>query len=447
MAGLYDAALYRFDQPVPSFWEAVSGGGEARALRPLAGDVETEVAVIGGGYTGLSAALHLVRDHGLSCAVLEAGHIGWGASGRNGGIVGLNCTKRTIRGLEETYGEAETRAFLNSQVEAVDLVAGLIAEHGIAAEAVGDAEFGVSHDRKGFEALTQLCDGYGKYGIGATLYTQASFAREFYDAREQHGALKVHCGFAINPLRLVQGLAHAAAAAGARLFPRSAVLEWRREAGGHMLVTRTGTVRAKRVIVAVNGFLDEGLHFGLAGRFLPVISNILVTEPLSPDLRAAHNWRTLCPMWSTRTLLFYYRMLPDGRFLFGARGDTSGRAEDGARMRGWMERRLAEVFPHWAGVKTEHFWRGLICMTRNRVPALGLLDGDESVSFAMGYHGNGVNSAVWAGRALARALALGKDGWAAIPAIYRGGAPRFPFPELRRLYLAGAFLYYRATDR
>ena len=113
-------------------------------------------------------------------------------------------------------------------------------------------------------------------------------------------------------------------------------------------------------------------------------------DSLSEEELAAQRWRTECPLTNTRALLFYYRLLPDRRLLFGARGDTSGRAANTARMRRWMTRRLGEVFPAWRDVPFEYTWRGFVCLTADRMTHLGEVKDDPGVFYSLAYHGNGV---------------------------------------------------------
>jgi glycine/D-amino acid oxidase-like deaminating enzyme len=247
-------------------------------------------------------------------------------------------------------------------------------------------------------------------------------------------------------LRFARGLAAAAARHGAKLHGRSLVLWREKRDGWHRLVTNSGAVRARRVLIATNGFTRNEIAPSLSARLMPVLSNIIVTRPLTDGELAAQNWRTERPCSNTRRLLFYYRLLPDRRFLFGARGDLTGKPEDGARMRLLMERRLGEVFPHWRGVPTTHYWRGFVCMTARLTPAIGEIPDDPGVYFALAYHGDGVSAAPWAGRAIAQLIG-GKVSFQEIPAPFRGIPPRIPFPSLRRWYLQAALGYYKRQDK
>ena len=442
---LYHPAAYD-PAPVPSYWEATAPGDDP-GWRPLAGEVDCDVAVIGGGYTGLSAALHLARDHGVEVRVLEAGsRIGWGASGRNGGFCCMPATKMSIAQMTRRFGAAETKRFYAAQRDGIEFTRSLIADNGIECEVCGDGIIEVAHRPQAVAglraygaALTRL------FGIETSLYSAEEFRAVGHDSAEQFGALKVHAGFALNPLKFAHGLAQAAARHGAVLHPASLVTRWLRDGATHILLTDRGTLRARRVIVAANGYMRERLHPAFDARVLPALSNIIVTRPLTAAELAAQSWHTDCPLINARKLLFYYRKLPDDRILFGARGDLTGRPEDGARMRGWMARRFREVFPAWQDVGIDHFWRGFVCMSRSLAPSIGRLDDDDSVFYGFGYHANGVNTAPWAGCKIAEMVA-GKAQEADLPAVVRGLPARFPLPALRLKYLAAAYRWYGLRD-
>ena len=440
---MYDPAV-----PVGSFWE-----DEAP---PLAAGVDLgsfgedgascDVAIIGGGYTGLSAALHLSRDHHVDVRLLEAGPLGWGASGRNGGFCTLPPSGLGLGELISRYGKAEAQRFISSQVEAVDLAQALARDEGIDYLPQGDGTLHVAHDAKRFEELAEEVRLWRDvFGVQAKLMRREEVAASQYDSAEQFGAAFNPVGFGIQPLRFARGLAAAAARHGAKLHGNSDVGRWERRDGWHHLVTNGGTLRARKVVIATNGFIRPALAPRLERRVVPVLSNIIVTRPLTDGERLAQKWRTERPCSNTRNLLFYYRMLPDRRFLFGARGDLTGKPEDGAAMRRWMEKRLGEVFPAWADVETTHYWRGFVCMNRRLTPSIAFMEGDRTALAALAYHGDGVSAAPWAGRMAAR-LMVGRADEGDLPAPFRGEPGLIPFAALRRWYLRGALSYYRWID-
>ena len=277
---LYHRSMHDHGVVQRSYWEATAPP-LAEPLAPLQGDVDCEVAIVGGGYTGLSAALHLARDHGIAATVLEAGPIGWGASGRNGGFACLGSSKVPGPELVQRFGAAEARAFFEAQVRAIAYVRELAAAEAIDVEDTGQGELVVAHrpDRLA-ELAARAAFVRATYGETWELLDRPALAERHLDAAEAHGALVVPHGFGLHPLRYVRGLAGAAARHGARIHPGSAVRAWTTVGGVHRLVTAGGSVRARRVLVATNGFYPEGLHPGLDGRVLPALSSIVVTRPL-----------------------------------------------------------------------------------------------------------------------------------------------------------------------
>lgn len=442
MPPLFHPAAYDSGRFPDSYWR--SSVAERPADDPLEGDESCDVAVIGGGYTGLSTALHLARDHGVDVRVLEAGSPGWGASGRNGGFCCMGAAKLSASRMLSLFGVEETRRYFTMQREAVELVADLARAEEIDFDRQGDGVLEVAHRPSRMAELEEDARLDRELaGLDSTIWTSAELAERGFVGPEAHGALHRPAGFGLHPLKYHHGLLAAARRHGARIHHRSRVAGWEREGGRHRLLTKGGALGARRVVIATNGYTEDELHPALAGTFLPAFSNILTTRPLTPGERAAQGWLTEMPVSDTRRLLFYFRMLKDGRFLLGARGDTHGGPAAADRMKGWLHRRLGEMFPAWAGVEVSHFWTGLVCLSANLTPMVGHLADDPGVYYGLAYHGNGVASATWTGRALARMIAGGNE---QLPAPVAHPPRRFPAPALRAWYLRAAYLGYRVRD-
>ncbi len=410
----------------------------------LDGDARAEVAVIGGGYTGLSTALHLA-EAGTDVVLLEAASPGFGASTRNGGFCCLGGAKASDRALERRYGPGAAREWHRAEAAAVDTVETLLARHGIEADTHSTGETMLAHTPRAMRRLrAEAAEVRGHYGVDPELIEpdglrQAGLGGPF------HGALTIPKGFALDPGRYFAGLAAAAEAAGARLFRDSPVTALEPDADGWRLATPRGTVRARKVILGTNGYGSEDVPGWMRARTLPAFSTVIATRPLTRQEREAQGWTSRQMAFDTRQLLHYFRLLPDDRFLFGMRGGLSARPRETRAIAARIRRDFAAMFPAWTDVEIEHEWSGLVCLTASLTPYVGPVPGMAGVFAGFGYHGNGVAMASHSGRILA-ALARGETPEAAWPAAMRTPPPRFPLGRWRRLLLRPAYLAAEALD-
>ena len=450
MKRLFHPSLYEFDKPQPSYWESSAGDSDLHC-EPLAGTQSSDVAIIGGGYTGLSAALHLARDFNVDVVVLEAGHIGWGASGRNGGFCTTGATKLSLKSQLAKFGVDETRHFYQSQDDAVNLVRSLGEDEEIDFLAQGDGEFMVAESAAHFAELKKHAQTERKLlGLDISIHSRDEFREIGYDAPHQHGAVRHRPSFGLHPLRYARGLAAAALRRGARIHAHSEVLSWQKQDGRHRLETANGSLSAGQVILTGNGFMPEHLHRGVEARPLPLQSAIVVSRPMTNDELRQKGWHTENPTFNSKHMFFYYRLLSDKRFMLGGRANHIGDPQGAEQAFAYLKRSIAETWPQFADLEYTHQWRGLVCFAMNYRPSIGRMPEDASVYFAYGYHGNGVNTATWSGRELARWLAGNESSNDLLPkhlpAIVRGRPPRFPLAFLRRQYLRAGLGFYRLRD-
>jgi glycine/D-amino acid oxidase-like deaminating enzyme len=429
---------------VDSYW-AATAGPEITDVFPVAGDTDVDIAIIGGGYTGLSTAFHLGRKFRIASHVLEANRIGWGCSGRNGGFATLGIGKTSMAGWIRRWGEAEARRIFDQSGDAVRLVRQLLAEQAIDAEATPDGNLELAHLPSRMRVLEhdqRLLE--TKFGVKSQLLDRPELERRFLISREAHGALLYETGFALHAMKYVRGLARAAQRAGAILHDSSPVQGWTRDGKNHVLATPRGKVRARQVVIAGNGYAGDRLHPAIEGRLLPALSNIVVTRPLTEAERTALNWSTTLPISDTRNLLFYYRLLPDQRILFGARGGIEDTARSRADHKEWLLRRLADMFPILKNIEATHFWNGWVCVPFDKSPHVNSVE-DGTVHYALGYVGTGVALATYCGLLLAHRLA-GDDSLQPSPLLARP-LPRFPFPAMRRTYQRAMYALFEFQDR
>jgi hypothetical protein len=416
--------------------------------QPLAADRHAEVAVIGGGYTGLAAARRLAGTHGLDTVLLEAHRIGWGASGRNGGFALISVGKLGLEDRIRRWGLEAARRSITIGIEAVETVRELIATESIACDPQPDGWLVVAHRP---DVVRELQEGVRLYRdvLGyqdVDFLDRARLEQDGYlRSPSAGGAIRFRRGFGLHPMKYVRGLARAAARRGAALFDRSPIVAWRREGRDHLLVTPAATVRARRVVVATNGYTPEHLHPFFRGRVLPAASNIVVTRPLAEAEWAAVGMLTTQVYSDTRRLLYYWRRLPDGRLLFGGRAGVLDTPAGLRRRRRLLEGAIAEKWPALKGVGSDYFWCGNVCLSYDLVPHVSTVEGEASVAYAMAYMGSGVALASYCG-SLAADLVLGN----ALPRdtpLTSAGLARFPLPFLRRAYLASAYAAYGIQDR
>ncbi len=432
---------------VASYW-LHTAGPEPPGLMSLRGDRTAEVAVIGGGYTGLAAAYRLAGTYGIDTVVLEAHRVGWGASGRNGGFVSPALSKVGLDDRIRKWGLDAARRSILVGLEAVETVRELIASEGIACDPQPAGYVLVAHRRdlveelKRRQALYRDTLGYG----GVEFLDRVALERGGHlRGPSAHGGLRLTDAFGLNPMKYVRGLAAAAIRRGAMVYDDSSVLGWTRGGGWQHLATANGTVRARKVIVATNGHTSPRLHPFFRDRLMPATSNIIVTRPLTAD-----EWREVGMLTrevyaDTRMLVFYWRRLPDDRMLFGGRAgvvDTPSRLRHRRR---WLEARMAEKFPILRDVGSEYFWHGSVCLAYDLTPHVGRVDDDPNVLYAMAYMGSGVALATYCGGLVAD-LAAGKEVQRDTP-LTSAGLPRFPLAFLRSVYLASAYVIYGIKDR
>jgi glycine/D-amino acid oxidase-like deaminating enzyme len=433
-----------FDRPVASYWED-SAEPLGVATVPLEGEAACDIAIIGAGYTGLSAALELREQFKADVRVLEAAAPGWGASGRNGGFACIGSHKLAYGSMISRYGLPATRDYYAAMKESVALVRENCRRYAIDAWTSDGGEITLAHlanrmtafaEEKRFMAET--------FGETLEVLPPDELKRRGAWSPACHGGLWNPTGFGLHPLRYVRGLAAAAVAAGAIIHGHSRVVRWEERDGMHVLATASGSLRARRVLVATNGYTPEDISPWHRGRLMPALSNIIVTRPLTPEERTEQGWTSQVLAFDSRILLHYFRLLPDGRFLFGGRGGTDASDGGAAPMRANMIATLRAMFPVFGRAEITHFWRGFVCLAYDLVPFVGPLDRRQTVWTAIAYHGNGVAMASLCGRMVARMM--NKPAEKVLPPVITRRLARFPLPGLRALYLRGAYAWFRYKD-
>ncbi|MGP6086548.1 NAD(P)/FAD-dependent oxidoreductase [Antarctobacter jejuensis] len=400
----------------------------------LMGTVKADVCVVGGGYTGLSAALHLA-EAGLSVVLVEAHRVGFGASGRNGGQLGSGQRQDQLT-LEKMLGREDARRMWDLGEEAKALVRGLIARHGIDCDlregiAWAGSSAGSVRDLHGYADHMARHYDYPLEVMEAQRFAQLCPSPTYRGGVVDRGAAH------LNPLKLSLGLARAAAGAGAQIYERSLVHHI--EPGKRVVVqTEAGRVEADHLILGCNGYL-RGLNRTVAARVMPINNFVVATEPLGD--RAAEVLTEDVAVADDRFVVNYFRLSPDKRLLFGG-GESYGYRfpQD---IRAVVRKPLLEIFPGLKDVALEHAWGGTLAITMKRLPHLARVA--PNILSASGYSGHGVGNAVQAGMLMAEAVrgtSAGFEAYAALP------CPAFPGGSaLRSPLLVLAMSWFAMRDR
>ncbi|MDT8344459.1 MAG: FAD-binding oxidoreductase [Thermohalobaculum sp.] len=430
MAG-YLTANDRPGQHPPSWYAATAG--DMPDHPPLAGEVRADVCVVGGGYAGLSAALHLA-ERGFSVALIEANRIGWGASGRNGGQLGTG-PRADIRVYEAKVGRDDARKVWDIALSANRLVRDLIARHAIDCDLTDggmEAAWKPAHAAEMTEYADHVARHYGRDDLRVI---PREAMTDWLGTQRYHGGLHEGLYAHLHPLRLALGLGRAATDAGARIFEQSRAT---RVTPGRV-ETAQGAVAADHVILAMNGYLD-GLVPAVQARSMPINNFIAVTETLGETRARAIIKGGFC-VADTRFVLNYYRMTPDHRLLWGG-GESYG-ARFPADIAALVRAKMLEIFPQLGDVKLTHAWGGTLAITAPRMPAFQRLDA-QTLAIS-GWSGSGIHMATMGGRIAAEAVAGQMEQW---DVMARLPIPAFPGGDwFRAPMLALAMTWYSLRDR
>jgi glycine/D-amino acid oxidase-like deaminating enzyme len=387
----------------PTYWAATAGPAPDDD-GPVAGDFDADVVIIGSGFTGLATALFLAKEHGIKAVVLEANRVAWGCTSRNGGQ-GQNASGRLYRSQWIERWGLQTARRLDAEIRF-----GFETFKSLVADADCDPQPGghlyVAHREKKLAFLeneTRVMR--DQFGYDARMLGRDEVRGNYCNDQDAWGAMHESEGICVHPLKLAYSYLRRAREGGARVHPSSPVIGWETKNGVHHLKTPGGTVRAKSVGIATGAYTAPGLHPTLTNRYFPVLSNSIVTRPLTDAELKATNFLTHEAITDTRTLRFYYRLLPDKRVQIGSRSAITGAdASRDAHYRLLVEG-LARKFPPLKGIQVDYSWWGWVDVAHDMMPRIVQPDSRQSVFYALGYGGNGVSFSAHAGRRMAQRIA------------------------------------------
>ena len=384
----------------PTYYEASAGPTQPHP--PLQGRRDAAVCVIGGGLAGLNAALGLVERGVHDVIVLEAGRLGTGASGRNGGFVfgGFSLGEQA---LLDALGPERAANLYRGTVEAVETIRRRIGRYSIDCDAVESGVIWANwfRDPRVLQVRQRLLARH--YGAHWDWLPRMQLGRLVH-TRRYHDGLFEPRAFHFHPLKYVRGLGGVIVRSGGQVHESSPAISLRRTGSGWRVATPEGEVQAAQVVLACGGYL-AGLVRRVDAAVLPIATYVMVTEPL--ERRLDEVMTTRAAVYDTRFAFDYYRALPDTRLLWGGRISVFDRAP--AAVERLLRRDLLRVFPQLDGVRVDHAWSGLMSYARHQMPQIGSVEPGLWVAQAFG--GHGVAPTTFAGELLAAAIAEGDTRW------------------------------------
>ena len=421
-------------QEVNSYY--ADSSGVQTAYPALLGDQHVDVCIVGAGYTGLSSALHLA-ERGYSVIVLEAEKVGFGASGRNGGHVGIGQRKDQYY-LEKQFDKEIARGLWNMGLEAVDTVKQLIEKHHIDCD-LKQGILHLAHRSKYCSELEEEVEHLRHhYQFDQMEYIETAALPNFLDSQAYYGAQWDKASLHLHPLKYLQGLAKAASKAGVTVYEQSRVLNYT-EGSSIRVTTADGTVTASELVLACNGYIEK-LEPRINGYIMPINNFVLATEPLSDELAEAVSAQDTA-MQDTRFVINYWKLSADNRLIFG--GGENYRRDFPSDIKGFVRKYMLQIYPQLENTRIDYGWGGTLAITLNRMPHFGRIG--DNIWYLQGYSGHGVPTATFAGKLIAEAISGKLERFDLISNL---PARKFPGGTLLRWPgMVAGMLYFALRDR
>lgn len=389
----------------PTYWIGTAGP-PPEDDGPVSGDMDVDVVVVGSGYTGLSCAIHLAKEHGIKATVLEANTVAWGCSTRNGGQAQISSGRLKRSQWIQRWGVDVAKKMHAEVTEGFELFRDLIGSGEFDCEPQDGGHFYIAHKpgvmpklEKESKLLNEV------FGYGSRILGREELHERHVKDQEAAGAMLEPDGTCIHAGKLAFGYLSLARKLGAKVHPGSPVMGWKIKNGVHHLTTPGGTVRARAVALATAGYTPPGLSNRTKNRLMPILSNSIVTRPLTDEEKEACGAQTCSPLTDTRTLRHYYRFLPDGRMQIGSRSAVTGKDAENPKHLEMLQKGLYRKFPALTGIDLDYSWWGWVDVSHDMMPRIFQPDPDQTIYYALGYGGNGVMYSAQAGRRMAQMVA------------------------------------------
>lgn len=389
----------------PTYWIATAGP-PPEDDGPVTSDMDVDVAVVGSGFTGLSCAIHLAKEHNIKATVLEANTVAWGCSTRNGGQAQFSTGRLKRSQWIARWGVDVARGMHAELMEAFDLFRDLIASEDIDCDPQDGGHFQIAHKPGAMAALEKEVEVLNDvFGYKARMVSREELHENYVKDQEASGALIEPDGISIHPAKLAFSYLKLARKLGARVHPASPVTQISFKNGVFILTTPGGKVRARAVALATAAYIPKGLSPLTSNRLMPILSNSVVTRPLTDDEKDACGFKTKSPLTDTRTLRHYYRYLPGGRVQIGSRSAVTGADAPNQKHLDLLRHHFSAKFPALSGIELDYSWWGWVDMSHDMMPRIFQPDSGQPLYYSLGYGGNGVMYSAQAGKRLAQWVA------------------------------------------
>ena len=403
----------------------------------LTSDIDVDICIIGGGLTGISSAINLSKK-GYSVILCEARKIGWGASGRNGGQLGIGMRKDQFT-IEKKLGLRHAKELWSLGLEAVEDVKNLIKENEIDCHLVNGVMSTACFEKDIDEYKFEIEHMSKNYDFEGYQFFNKEKIREEINSKMYLAGLLNSGSYHLNPLKLTLGLAKVAQKNNVKIFENTPIEKIREEGDRVQVMSKKGLIRANQVVVACNGYLDSILG-SKKNKFMPINNYVVATEPLG-EKRARQIIKNNYAVCDTRFIIDYYRFSEDWRMIFG--GGETFTSNFVKNATSFVSKRMIKVFPQLQNVKIDYSWGGTLAITVNRLPHFGTLMNNK-VSYAFGYSGHGLALSVLAGKLIGENIHGDHERFKFFSGINHMS---IPFGSIfRRPIYSSAILYYKIRD-